>query len=73
MVKVNTISGLPQPGPGPGCTGYTDAQLTQEEKSRLLARLNRRRNEAASGQLRAMPSAGDMLKLVRLGILKVGS
>jgi hypothetical protein len=40
--------------------------LTDEEKARVLSRLNRRRSEAASGALRHLPTAGNMLKLVGL-------
>ncbi|KAJ0178644.1 hypothetical protein K1T71_005419 [Dendrolimus kikuchii] len=51
------------PGPGTECTGYIPAPLSKEEKARIMARLNRRRNEAAYGRLRGLPSAGNMLKL----------
>ncbi|RVE53199.1 hypothetical protein evm_002032, partial [Chilo suppressalis] len=51
------------PGPSPKCVGYIDAQLSSEEKVRLMARLNRRRSEAASGRLQHLPTAGNMLKL----------
>ncbi|KAM3967326.1 uncharacterized protein ACR2FA_011667 [Aphomia sociella] len=50
-------------GPSHRCTGYMDAGLSGEEKARIMARLNRRRNEAACGRLRRMPPAGNMLKL----------
>ncbi|XP_031767327.2 uncharacterized protein LOC113515585 isoform X2 [Galleria mellonella] len=50
-------------GPSARCTGYMGAQLSAEEKARIIARLNRRRHEAARGQLRRMPPAGNMLKL----------
>ncbi|XP_063824623.1 venom allergen 3-like [Ostrinia nubilalis] len=52
-----------QPGPSERCRGYMDAHLTNEEKVRVVARLNRRRSEAASGRLRRLPPAGNMLKL----------
>ncbi|XP_075971972.1 uncharacterized protein LOC142973833 [Anticarsia gemmatalis] len=50
-------------GPGPECVGYMNAELSPEEKSRLIGRLNRRRNEAATGRLRGLSSAGNMMKL----------
>ncbi|CAH0605724.1 unnamed protein product [Chrysodeixis includens] len=50
-------------GPSPDCVGYISAHLTIDEKSRVIARLNRRRNEAAAGNMRGLPSAGNMLKL----------
>ncbi|CAB3221080.1 unnamed protein product [Arctia plantaginis] len=50
-------------GPSPQCVGYISANLTDEEKARVIARLNRRRNEAAAGRLRGLASAGNMLKL----------
>ncbi|XP_061710752.1 venom allergen 3-like isoform X2 [Cydia pomonella] len=49
-------------GPGPKCTGYINDRLTGEEKTRLIGRMNRRRNEAALGKLQ-MPPASNMLKL----------
>ncbi|KAL4706767.1 hypothetical protein ACJJTC_018148 [Scirpophaga incertulas] len=51
------------PGASPKCVGYIDALLSSDEKARILARLNRRRSEAAAGRLRNKPTAGDMLKL----------
>ncbi|XP_063360686.1 uncharacterized protein LOC134649789 [Cydia amplana] len=49
-------------GPGPKCTGYIDDRLSGEEKTRLIGRMNRRRNEAALGKLQ-LPAASNMLKL----------
>ncbi|XP_047984343.1 venom allergen 5-like [Leguminivora glycinivorella] len=49
-------------GPGPKCTGYMDDRLSGEEKTRLIGRMNRRRNEAALGKLQ-LPPASNMLKL----------
>ncbi|XP_052740773.1 venom allergen 5-like [Bicyclus anynana] len=50
------------PGPSPQCVGYIDARLSQDDKSRVLRRLNRRRSEVARGG-RGLPAAADMLKL----------
>ncbi|XP_041970738.1 uncharacterized protein LOC121727126 [Aricia agestis] len=50
------------PGPGPSCFGYIPAPLSGDDKARVLARLNRRRADAASG-LAGFPPAGDMIKL----------
>ncbi|PZC76111.1 hypothetical protein B5X24_HaOG205135 [Helicoverpa armigera] len=60
--NAHTFCQFPE-GPSPHCEGYISARLTIEEKSRLIARLNRRRNEAASGIMRGLPTAGNMLKL----------
>ncbi|XP_050343838.1 uncharacterized protein LOC126769244 [Nymphalis io] len=50
------------PGPSPSCMGYIESELSPKEKARVLARLNRRRSDAARG-IRGLPTAGDMLKL----------
>ncbi|KAJ8733136.1 hypothetical protein PYW08_001434 [Mythimna loreyi] len=60
--NAHTFCQFPE-GPSQNCVGYISAPLTLEEKSRVIARLNRRRNEAAAGKMRGFPSAGDMLKL----------
>nr|XP_026484266.1 uncharacterized protein LOC113392186 [Vanessa tameamea] len=49
-------------GPSPSCMGYIESELSPNEKARVLARLNRRRSDAARG-IRGLPTAGDMLKL----------
>ncbi|KAF9413931.1 hypothetical protein HW555_008021, partial [Spodoptera exigua] len=51
-------------GPSTKCVGYKDARLRTHEKTRIVARLNSRRNEAASGALLGFPPAGNMLKMV---------
>ncbi|CAH1647265.1 unnamed protein product [Spodoptera littoralis] len=50
-------------GPSSECVQYKDARLRTHEKTRIVARLNSRRNEAASGALLGFPPAGNMLKL----------
>ncbi|XP_053603542.1 uncharacterized protein LOC128671242 isoform X2 [Plodia interpunctella] len=60
--NVHTFCQYPA-GPSPSCVGYVHAPLTPEEKLRILARLNRRRNDVSAGRLRDYPTAGDMLKL----------
>ncbi|XP_050667596.1 venom allergen 5-like isoform X3 [Leptidea sinapis] len=52
-----------QPGPGATCAGYIEAPLSSAEKENVLARLNRRRSDAAMG-LDDWPPAGNMLKLM---------
>ncbi|VVC95716.1 unnamed protein product [Leptidea sinapis] len=54
-----------QPGPGATCAGYIEAPLSSAEKENVLARLNRRRSDAAMG-LDDWPPAGNMLKLAQL-------
>ncbi|CAH4038223.1 uncharacterized protein LOC123710657 [Pieris brassicae] len=48
--------------PGLSCLGYIHAPLSHEDKSRILARLNRRRSDVALGY-NDWPPAADMLKL----------
>ncbi|XP_073942434.1 uncharacterized protein [Choristoneura fumiferana] len=50
-------------GPATDCVGYIEDRLTHDERTRVLARLNRRRSEAAGGKLPRLPTAGNMLKL----------
>ncbi|CAH1647264.1 unnamed protein product [Spodoptera littoralis] len=59
--NAHTFCQFPE-GPSPDCVGYIEAKLEPDEKTRLLDRLNSRRNEAAGG-LRSFPPAGNMLTL----------
>ncbi|KAG6453605.1 hypothetical protein O3G_MSEX008227 [Manduca sexta] len=61
-INAHTFCQYPE-GPSPNCMGYIEAPITNDEKVRLIARLNRRRSEAARGRLRRLPPAGNMLKL----------
>ncbi|XP_004922902.1 uncharacterized protein LOC101736472 [Bombyx mori] len=62
QTNVHTFCQYPE-GPSSKCMGYIETPLTKEERARLLARLNRRRSEAAIRRVPGTVPAGDMLKL----------
>nr|XP_034829521.1 cell wall protein PRY3-like [Maniola hyperantus] len=61
--KQHIMCKFQSPGPAGDCLNYGKLIKNKEEKQNVLDRVNGRRNKVASGEIRSLPPAENMLKL----------
>ncbi|XP_064071478.1 peptidase inhibitor 16-like [Vanessa tameamea] len=61
--KEHILCKFQSPGPGSSCINYKQLLTTEQEKKDLLNKINSRRNKVASGEIRSLPAAENMVKL----------
>ncbi|XP_046963487.1 peptidase inhibitor 16-like [Vanessa cardui] len=61
--KEHILCKFQSPGPASACINYKQLFTTGQEKKDLLHKINSRRDKVASGEIRSLPAAENMMKL----------
>ncbi|XP_035438746.2 uncharacterized protein LOC118268386 [Spodoptera frugiperda] len=62
--KQHTLCKYRSKEPASHCTAYEKTILSENDKINILDKINSRRNKIAAGEIRSLPPAGSMMKLV---------